>query len=70
MPKQGGGLLREFFYGTAHSFLITKASAFIGEGVRQQYEEILTPQGMDDIAIFTELGRFMLAPYGLGSHKQ
>ena len=38
--------------------------AFIGEGVRQQYEEILTPQGMDDIAIFTELGRFMLAPYG------
>ena len=38
--------------------------ALIGEGVRQQYEEILTPQGMDDIAIFTELGRFMLAPYG------
>ena len=38
--------------------------AFIGEGVRQKYEEILTPQGMDDIAIFTELGRFMLAPYG------
>ena len=38
--------------------------AVIGEGVRQKYEEILTPQGMDDIAIFTELGRFMLAPYG------
>ena len=36
----------------------------IGEGVRQRYEEILTPQGMDDVAIFTELGRFMLAPYG------
>ena len=36
----------------------------IGEGVRQRYEKILTPQGMDDIAIFTELGRFMLAPYG------
>ena len=36
----------------------------IGEGVRAQYEEILTPNGMDDIAIFTELGRFMLAPYG------
>ena len=36
----------------------------IGEGVRQKYEEILTPCGMDDIAIFTELGRFMLAPYG------
>ena len=36
----------------------------IGEGVRQRYEQILVPQGMDDIAIFTELGRFMLAPYG------
>jgi len=36
----------------------------IGEGVRQRYEQILTPQGMDDIAIFTELGRYMLAPYG------
>ena len=36
----------------------------IGEGVRQRYEQILKPQGMDDIAIFTELGRFMLAPYG------
>ena len=38
--------------------------AIIGDGVRQKYEEILTPEGMDDIAIFTELGRFMLAPYG------
>ena len=38
--------------------------AVIGEGVRKNYEQILTPQGMDDIAIFTELGRFMLAPYG------
>ena len=38
--------------------------AVIGEGVRKRYEEILKPQGMDDIAIFTELGRFMLAPYG------
>lgn len=36
----------------------------IGEGVRQKYEQILTPNGMDDIAIFTELGRYMLAPYG------
>ncbi len=36
----------------------------IGEGVRARYEQILKPQGMDDIAIFTELGRFMLAPYG------
>jgi len=38
--------------------------AVIGEGVHQRYEEILKPEGMDDIAIFTELGRFMLAPYG------
>ena len=36
----------------------------IGEGVRQRYEQILTPMGMNDIAIFTELGRYMLAPYG------
>lgn len=36
----------------------------IGEGVRQRYEQILTPAGMDNIAIFTELGRFMLAPFG------
>lgn len=36
----------------------------IGEGVRQAYEEILVPAGMDDVAIFTEMGRFMLAPYG------
>lgn len=38
--------------------------AYIGDGVRQKYEEILVPRGMDDVAIFTELGRFMLAPYG------
>lgn len=36
----------------------------IGEGVRQAYEEVLVANGMDDVAIFTELGRFMLAPYG------
>ena len=38
--------------------------AVIGEGVKARYEQILKPQGMDDIAIYTELGRFMLAPYG------
>ena len=38
--------------------------AYIGDGVRQKYEEILVPRGMDDVAIFTELGRLMLAPYG------
>ena len=36
----------------------------IGEGVRKAYEEILTPAGMGDIAIYTELGRYMLAPFG------
>jgi len=36
----------------------------IGEGVRKVYEEILVPHGMGDVAVFTELGRFMLAPYG------
>ncbi len=36
----------------------------IGEGVREVYEEIFIPEGMDDVAIFTEMGRFMLAPYG------
>ena len=36
----------------------------IGEGVRVAYEEVLTPAGMDDVAIYTELGRFMTGPYG------
>ena len=36
----------------------------IGEGVRKAYEEVLVPAGMGDVKIFTELGRFMLAPYG------
>ena len=38
--------------------------AVIGEGVRKAYEEILVPAGMGDVALCTELGRFMLAPYG------
>ena len=37
----------------------------IGEGVRKQFERILVPAGMGDIAIYTEMGRFMLAPYGM-----
>ncbi len=36
----------------------------IGEGVRRAYEEILVPAGMGDVAIYTEMGRFMLGPYG------
>ena len=38
--------------------------AVIGEGVRKAYEEVLVPAGMGDVSIFTELGRFMLGPYG------
>ena len=38
--------------------------ALIGEGVRKAYEEILVPAGMGDVSLCTELGRFMLAPYG------
>ncbi len=36
----------------------------IGEGVRKVYEEVLTPAGMGDVALYTELGRFMMGPYG------
>lgn len=36
----------------------------IGEGVRKAFEEILVPAGMGDVSIFTELGRYMLAPHG------
>ena len=38
--------------------------AVIGEGVRRAFEEILVPAGLGDVSIFTELGRFMLAPFG------
>ena len=38
--------------------------AAIGAGVKEQYEKILVPAGMDDVAIFTELGRYMLGPNG------
>lgn len=37
----------------------------IGQGVRRAYEEVLVPAGMGDVSICTELGRFMLAPYGV-----
>ncbi|MBQ7944699.1 MAG: diaminopimelate decarboxylase [Lachnospiraceae bacterium] len=36
----------------------------IGAKVREVYEEVLVPAGMGDVAIYTELGRFMMAPYG------
>ncbi len=36
----------------------------IGRGVKEVYDQILRPAKMDDVAIYTELGRFMLGPYG------
>lgn len=36
----------------------------IGEGVRKVYEEVLVPAGLGQVKLFTEMGRFMLAPYG------
>ena len=36
----------------------------IGEGVRMAYEDVLIPAGLDHVAIFTELGRYMMGPYG------
>jgi len=36
----------------------------IGEGVRKVYEEVLAPAGMGDVAVYTEMGRFMTGPYG------
>ena len=36
----------------------------IGEGVRKACEEVLIPAGLDDVKIFTELGRYILAPNG------
>lgn len=39
--------------------------AIIGEGVRKVYEEILVPAGLGNVSLFTELGRYMLAPNGM-----
>jgi diaminopimelate decarboxylase len=36
----------------------------IGEGVHKVFDEVLVPAGLGDVSIYTELGRFMLAPYG------
>lgn len=36
----------------------------IGRKVKQAYDDVLVPAGLGDIAIYTECGRFMLAPYG------
>ncbi|MGT2666836.1 diaminopimelate decarboxylase [Streptococcus rifensis] len=37
----------------------------IGEGVRRVYEEVLTPAGLGEVKLYTELGRFMTGPHGL-----
>ncbi|MBR4574503.1 MAG: diaminopimelate decarboxylase [Lachnospiraceae bacterium] len=36
----------------------------IGEGVRKVYDEIFGPAGMTDVAIYTEMGRYVTGPYG------
>ena len=36
----------------------------IGEGVHKVYDEVLVPNGMGDVAIYTEMGRFKMGPYG------
>lgn len=36
----------------------------IGEGVHKVYDEVLVPAGMGNVKLCTELGRFMLGPYG------
>lgn len=39
--------------------------AVIGEGVHRVFDEVLVPAGLGNVKIFSELGRFMLAPHGL-----
>lgn len=36
----------------------------ISDGVRRVYEEVLVPAGMGDVSLCTEMGRFMMGPYG------
>ena len=36
----------------------------IGEGVHKVFDEVLVPAGLGDVALYTELGRFMIGPYG------
>lgn len=38
--------------------------AKIGAGVEKVYKKILVPAGLGDVALFTEMGRFMTGPYG------
>lgn len=36
----------------------------IGEGVHKVFDEILVPAGLSEVEIYTEMGRFMMGPYG------
>ena len=36
----------------------------IGAGVQRVYNQILVPAGLGNISLYTELGRYMLGPYG------
>jgi diaminopimelate decarboxylase len=36
----------------------------VGDKVHKIYDEILVPAGMGDVSIYSEMGRFMLGPYG------
>lgn len=36
----------------------------VGQGVKKAFDEILKPAGMGDVSIYTELGRFVLGPFG------
>lgn len=36
----------------------------IGEGVHRVFDEVLVPAGLGKVSIFTEMGRYMLGPYG------
>ena len=38
--------------------------AVIGAGVHKVFDEVLVPAGLGDVAIYTEMGRFMMGPYG------
>lgn len=38
--------------------------AAIGAGVHKVFDEVLVPAGLGDVEIYTEMGRFMMGPYG------
>lgn len=39
--------------------------ANIGAGVQREFEDILSPAGMGGVSLYSELGRYMLGPYGV-----